>query len=219
MRIFALKFIAIFSLLTAAVAFAQTGPATEPQTKPPIESSNEILDETASDTSSEQDAKTYSSATTTPDVTSAPDIVDLAHTDERFSVLASAIEAASLSDTLRSEGPFTVFAPTNYAFSLIGQEKLKSMMEESNQEALTSVLTYHVVQGELSSETIMDNIESEGGNFLIQTINGNTLKAVVADGNLYLIDGAGNPAMVETADVKASNGVIHALNAVVMPSE
>ena len=144
-------------------------------------------------------------------------IASLARKTDGFATLATAIEAAALGSVLEGAGPFTVFAPSDTAFSLLPDGKLGELLEPDSKEVLANLLTYHVVSGSLNAADLTEKIESNGGLYKLETFNGSSLKAVLAEDQIYLIDGAGKAAKVETADIKASNGVIHQINAVVIP--
>jgi uncharacterized surface protein with fasciclin (FAS1) repeats len=130
-------------------------------------------------------------------------IVEVAAGNEDFSTLVAAIEAADLVETLNGEGPFTVFAPTNEAFDALPEGVLDALLLEENQDTLVSILTYHVVPGEVFSTDITDGD--------VATVEGQTITLSTADGVTV------NGANVVTADVEASNGVIHVIDAVLLP--
>ena len=132
-------------------------------------------------------------------------IVETAQENEDFSTLVSAVEAADLVETLNGEGPFTVFAPTNEAFEALPEGALDELLMDENSDQLTSVLTYHVVPMAAMSGDLEDGQE-------IETVNGEML-TVSIDGETVMI----NEATVTEADIEASNGVIHVIDAVLMP--
>lgn len=144
-------------------------------------------------------------------------IVGVAASNENFSTLVAAVKAADLVETLNSEGPFTVFAPTNDAFAKLPAGTVESLLKEENKGTLTSILTYHVVAGKFMASDVLKAIEDNGGKFVITTVNGEKLKAYVKDGKVMLKDAKGNSSTIILTDVAASNGVIHALDGVVMP--
>jgi uncharacterized surface protein with fasciclin (FAS1) repeats len=135
------------------------------------------------------------------------DIVDTAIAAGSFDTLVAAVQAAGLEDTLRSEGPFTVFAPTDDAFAALPEGTLESLLMPENLDQLTSILTYHVVSGELMAADVV-TMNS------IATVNGQSLTVTVADGQV-MIDNAN---IIQT-DIETSNGVIHVIDAVVIPEE
>lgn len=138
-----------------------------------------------------------------------PSIVGLASSSEDLSTLVTALQAADLVDTLQGEGPFTVFAPTNDAFAALPAGTLDTLLLPENKDDLAAVLTYHVVSGEVMSSGLSDGQ-------VITTVQGGTLTVAIRDGMVYLIDGAGNEARVVTADLDASNGVVHVIDGVLL---
>ncbi|MBU2166252.1 MAG: fasciclin domain-containing protein [Alphaproteobacteria bacterium] len=145
-------------------------------------------------------------------------VVAVAQGNPDFSTLVSAVQAANLVDTLNGAGPFTVFAPTNAAFEKIPEDTLNGLLQPDQRDALTSVLTYHVVAGRVDAAALTQQIEQGGGSATLTTVEGGTLTARVVDGTVTLTDEAGNTSQVVMADVAASNGVIHAIDTVVMPN-
>jgi uncharacterized surface protein with fasciclin (FAS1) repeats len=133
-------------------------------------------------------------------------IVDVAAGNEDFETLVAAVGAAGLAETLSGDGPFTVFAPTDEAFAALGQETIDLLLLPSNKEALTGILTYHVLDTEVMSADI------EPG--AVETVNGATVEITTADGGVQV-----GGATVIQADVEASNGVIHAIDAVLLPPD
>ncbi|GAA4043134.1 fasciclin domain-containing protein [Parerythrobacter jejuensis] len=144
-------------------------------------------------------------------------IVAVAQGNDDFSTLVTAVTAAELGETLSGEGPFTVFAPTNAAFAKLPEGTLESLTAPEGKEQLTGILTYHVVSGATDAATLTSAIESNNGSFEITTVNGGALTASIVDGNVVLTDAAGGTSTVTATDVKASNGIIHAIDTVVMP--
>ena len=146
-----------------------------------------------------------------------PNIVGVAVGNENFSTLVAAVKAAGLLETLSSEGPFTVFAPTNDAFSKLPEGTITSLLLPENKAALTSILTYHVVAGKFDATAVVEAIKVNEGSFEVATVQGGTLTLSLDGANVMLKDEKGNVSQVVIADVAASNGVIHAINTVVMP--
>lgn len=134
------------------------------------------------------------------------DIVDTAVGNEQFSTLVAALKAAGLVDALKAEGPFTVFAPTNAAFAALPEGTLESLLKEENKEKLQAILTYHVVAGKIKAADIAD------GTTDVPTLQGSTL-AVQKTADGVTVNGAN----VTSADIWTSNGVIHVIDAVVLP--
>lgn len=146
-------------------------------------------------------------------------IVEVAQDNPDFSTLVSAVTTAELGETLSGEGPYTVFAPTNAAFEAVDQATLEQLMSEEGREDLTNILTYHVVEGETMAQALTEAIEGAGEEgYALTTVNGATLTATLEGGNVVLTDAAGNTATVTSTDVDASNGVIHVIDTVLMPS-
>ena len=161
---------------------------------------------------------TMADATTNADATTGT-IVDVAQGNPDFSTLVAAVTSANLGETLAGEGPYTVFAPTNAAFDKIDQGTRDTLMSEAGREDLSGILTYHVVQGETNAAALTEAIEGAGeGGYTLTTVNGATLTATIVDGNVVLTDAAGNTATVTATDVDASNGVIHVIDTVLMPT-
>ncbi len=144
-------------------------------------------------------------------------VVEVAQGNPDFTTLVSAITSADLAGTLGGAGPFTVFAPTNAAFEKVPQATRDTLMSPAGKEDLTGILTYHVVPGRLTAADLTSQIEAGGGSATLTTVQGGTLTARAANGGVTLTDAAGNTSTVTTADVAASNGIIHAIDTVVMP--
>lgn len=133
------------------------------------------------------------------------DIVDTAVAAGQFETLVAAVEAAGLVETLKGEGPFTVFAPTDEAFAKLGEEAIQDLLKPENKEKLVAILTYHVVPGKVMAKDVVSLSEAA-------TVQGQAVEIAVTDGEVS-IDGAN----VILADVEASNGVIHVIDAVILP--
>lgn len=144
-------------------------------------------------------------------------IVGVAASNDNFSTLVAAVKAADLVETLNSDGPFTVFAPTNDAFAKLPEGTVESLLKDENKATLASILTYHVVAGKFKAGDVVKAINDNGGKFVITTVNGEKLTAHIKDGNVMLKDAKGNSSTIIMTDVAASNGIIHAIDTVVMP--
>jgi uncharacterized surface protein with fasciclin (FAS1) repeats len=144
-------------------------------------------------------------------------IVGVAAGNENFTTLVAAVKAAELVEVLNGEGPFTVFAPTNDAFNKLAEGTVASLLKTENRATLTAVLTYHVVAGKFMAEDVITAIKANNGSFSIPTVQGGKLIASLKDRNVILTDEKGNMSTIILTDVKASNGVIHAIDTVVMP--
>ena len=147
-----------------------------------------------------------------------PNIVGVAVGNENFSTLVVAVKAADLVETLSSAGPFTVFAPTNDAFAKLPEGTIATLLESENKATLTSILTYHVVAGKFDASAVVAAIKANNGAFTVTTVQGGTLVASLDGEKVVLKDEKGNMSTVVIADVAASNGVIHAIDSVVMPN-
>lgn len=146
------------------------------------------------------------------------DIVDNAVNSADHTTLVAAVKAAELVDTLKSAGPFTVFAPTNDAFGKLPAGTVETLVKPENKETLTKILTYHVVAGNMDSKAIAKAIKKGDGKATFKTVSGGTLTAMMEGKDLYLMDEKGGKSKVTIADVKQSNGVIHVIDTVVMPN-
>jgi uncharacterized surface protein with fasciclin (FAS1) repeats len=146
-------------------------------------------------------------------------IVQNAVNSKDHTTLVTAVKAAGLVDTLQTAGPFTVFAPTNRAFSKLPAGTVETLVQPANKGTLTSVLTYHVVPGRYSSSDLMRLVKQGGGQAELKTVQGATLTVIPGRSGkaLYVSDTKGNDARITIPDVMQSNGVIHVIDAVVMP--
>ena len=145
-------------------------------------------------------------------------IVDVAVGNENFSTLVAALTAADLVSALQADGPFTVFAPTNTAFSKIDAATLNSLLEEENQKVLAGILTYHVVPGKITATDVVAALKEGNGKVELETLNGQILTVVQKDEKIWLMDAKGNYGEITATDVMGSNGVIHVIDTVVMPN-
>lgn len=150
--------------------------------------------------------------------TAAPNIVQTAASADQFSTLVAAVQAAELAGALSGDGPFTVFAPTNAAFNALPAGTVDTLLQPANRRQLTSVLTYHVVEGRVSAADLIHLIRDGDGHARITTLNGETLIARVNNGNVVLTDEADRQVLVTQTDINTSNGVIHVLDRVLLPS-
>jgi uncharacterized surface protein with fasciclin (FAS1) repeats len=140
------------------------------------------------------------------------DVVDTAVAAGDFGTLVTAVQAAGLEETLRGDGPYTVFAPTDDAFAALPAGTLDTLLADPDGD-LSGILTYHVVEGEVLAEDVA-GLDGQQ----VTTVNGATFTVGVGDdGSVTLTDAAGNQAAVTQTDVTASNGVIHVINGVLLP--
>ena len=146
-----------------------------------------------------------------------PTIVGVAINNENFSTLVAAVKAAELVEVLSAKGPYTVFAPVNAAFDKLPEGTVETLVKPENKKTLTSILTYHVVAGEFKAADVITAIKANKGSFSITTVQGGTLKASFKGDNVILTDENGNISTIIMTDVAASNGIIHAIDTVVMP--
>ncbi|MDW5442230.1 fasciclin domain-containing protein [Polaromonas sp. SM01] len=145
------------------------------------------------------------------------DIIDNAVNSKDHTTLVAAVKAAGLVDTLKSPGPFTVFAPTNAAFSALPAGTVDTLLKPENKGMLTGILTYHVVAGKWDAAAISKMIADGKGMAAIKTVAGGTLVAKSAGGKVTVTDEKGGVATVTIADVYQSNGVIHVVDKVLLP--
>lgn len=136
---------------------------------------------------------------------------------DSLSTLVSALQTAEMTDLLKvSEGPYTVFAPNNSAFGEVDEATLDTLMKPENQQKLGDLLQYHVVEDEITSQELIDLINENDGEYTISTMGGANLTATLDGENVILTDEAGNTAKIVQADIDASNGIVHIIDAVVM---
>jgi uncharacterized surface protein with fasciclin (FAS1) repeats len=144
-------------------------------------------------------------------------IVDIAVGSTDHTTLVAAVTAAGLVETLQSKGPFTVFAPVNAAFAKLPKEVVATLLKPENKAALTKVLTYHVVAGNLDAAAVVKAITDGGGKVEVTTVSGGKLIVSLKDGKVILTDENGGVATVLVTDLKGDNGVIHVIDSVVLP--
>jgi uncharacterized surface protein with fasciclin (FAS1) repeats len=159
-------------------------------------------------------SKTATTTTTMPasaetTMPAAKTIVDIAASNPDFSTLVTAVKAAGLAGTLSGSGPYTVFAPTNAAFAKLPAATLTSLLKPANKQQLAAILTYHVAPGTVMAKDVKPGT--------VKTVNGANITVTVDNGNVVLTDGQGNKAKVVKTDIVASNGVIHVIDAVLLP--
>ena len=185
-----------------ATACGDDGDDAGASTAPPVEST----------TFTTEAPMTTEATMTTDAMTTDADIVDTAIAAGDFTTLVAAIQAAGLEETLRGEGPFTVFAPTDDAFAALPAGTVDTLLENPTGD-LADILTYHVVAGAVPAADVV-GLDGQA----VTTVNGATFTVnVAADGSVSLTDAAGNDVTVVTTDIEASNGIIHVIDAVLMP--
>ena len=144
-------------------------------------------------------------------------IVENAVNSKDHTTLVAAVKAAGLVDTLKSAGPFTVFAPTNAAFAALPAGTVDTLLKPENKAALTGVLTYHVVSGSHDAKSLAAKIKAGKGSARLTTVQGETLTVRSTGGGVTVTDAKGNTAKVAIADVRQKNGVIHVVDRVLLP--
>jgi len=144
-------------------------------------------------------------------------IVETAAASEDFTTLVAAVKAADLVDVLSSDGPFTVFAPTNDAFAKLPDGTVETLLKPENKEKLQTILKYHVVSGSVMASDVVALIKGNKGKAKVITVSGGTLVAQMKDGAVYLVDENENWSKITATDLKTSNGVIHVIDTVVLP--
>jgi len=145
-------------------------------------------------------------------------IVQNAVNSKDHTTLVAAVKAAGLVETLSSAGPFTVFAPTNSAFDMLPAGTVATLVQPANKAMLTGILTYHVVSGKLSAKNLKRMVKAGNGIAELTTVAGGKLMVMRKNGKLWLKDAKGGVAEITIKDVNQSNGVIHVINKVLMPS-
>ena len=144
-------------------------------------------------------------------------IVENAVNSKDHTTLVAAVKAAGLVDTLSGPGPFTVFAPTNAAFAKLPAGTVDTLVKPENKTQLTSILTYHVVPGRITSADIAAKAKANGGTATYTTVQGEPLMFKKAMGGWAIMDGKGDTGKITIKDVYQSNGVIHVIDTVMMP--
>ncbi len=145
------------------------------------------------------------------------DIVDNAVQSKDHTTLVAAVKAAGLVDTLKSAGPFTVFAPTNAAFAKLPAGTVDTLLKPENKGTLTAVLTYHVVPGTMTAAQIAAKAKANGGKLMLKTVQGEQITLSKGMGGWIVTDAKGGTSKITIADVMQKNGVIHVVDTVLMP--
>jgi len=140
-----------------------------------------------------------------------PDVVDIAIGSKIHTTLVAAVKAADLVGTLKSEGPFTVFAPTNTAFDKLPEGTVNTLLRPENKKQLTKILTYHVLAGKFTATDVVNAIKIGGGKATLKTVSGDKITATIRNKNVMLKDENGNYSMITATDLEGSNGVIHVI--------
>ena len=146
-------------------------------------------------------------------------IVENAVNSKDHTTLVAAVKAAQLDVMLKTEGPYTVFAPSNDAFDRLPKGTVDTLLKPENKEKLTDVLSYHVVPGDVTSAKLTELIKANNGFYMLKTANDGELRAEINNaGNITLTDGRGKKSTITAADLDASNGTVHVVNTVMMRS-
>jgi uncharacterized surface protein with fasciclin (FAS1) repeats len=145
-------------------------------------------------------------------------IVENAVNSKDHTTLVAAVKAAGLVETLETPGPFTVFPPTNEAFKKLPAGTVETLLKPENKDKLKKVLTYHVVAGRMSAKDLMDAAKKAGGKAMLKTVEGEDLTVEVKGSTLEIVDSKGGMSKVTIQNVFQSNGVIHVVDTVLMPS-
>lgn len=202
-----LKAAAVSVLIAAPVTAQVTDPAATPAPAAPA---------AAVDTATP--AAPAASATTAVAVDPTSVVGNVLATPE-LSTLAQAVKAAELVDELSQPGPFTVFAPNNDAFARLGAATMQQLMQPAAKEQLSGLINYLVIPGKMTQADVVAAIEAGGGKAEVKTVQGSTLTATLDAGIVKLTDSQGNATYITKPDVKASNGVVHVVNGIVVPAQ
>jgi uncharacterized surface protein with fasciclin (FAS1) repeats len=145
-------------------------------------------------------------------------IIQNAVNSKDHTTLVAAVKAADLVDTLSGKGPFTVFAPTNDAFAKLPAGTVDTLLKPENKGQLTQVLTYHVVPGRITAKDLVAMAKKGGGKAMLKTVEGEELTVEVKGDEIWVWDGKGDAAKITIKNVMQSNGVIHVIDTVLLPS-
>ena len=144
-------------------------------------------------------------------------MVENAVNSKDHTTLVAAVKAAGLVETLQGKGPFTVFAPTNAAFTKLPAGTVDTLLKPENKAQLTGVLTYHVVAGKMTAQDLAAKVKEGGGKAMLKTVQGEMLTVTPSGNTLVITDKKGDKSTVSIADVMQSNGVIHVVDTVLLP--
>jgi uncharacterized surface protein with fasciclin (FAS1) repeats len=203
--------ILICAAATAALTACGGGGETANQTQT---TDMEVQNEMPAQANAASDTVTVGGAEMFPNKT----IVENASQSADHTTLVAAVKAAGLVDTLAGPGPFTVFAPTNAAFDKLPAGTVDTLVKPESKKKLTGILTYHAVSGRMTAADLSKAIEQGGGTARLNTVAGGTLTATQSGGTITLRDAKGGTSTVTQGDVMQSNGVIHVVDTVLMPS-
>lgn len=144
-------------------------------------------------------------------------IVETTNVGEDLSILAAAVRAAELVDTLTSPGPFTVFAPSDAAFAKLPRTEIDQLFQPENKRRLTSLMAHHILAGHLTTKDLRDRARAADGRLTLRTVDGDTIEFEDFDDRLCIVDHHGGRAIVTVSDLLQSNGVIHVMDSVLAP--
>ena len=151
-------------------------------------------------------------------MTSSNDVVENIALSKEYTVLVTAIQNAGLTDTFKSKGPITVFAPTNQAFEKLPAGKLDTLLKPEHKLDLSTLITYHAVAGRITAKDIEKKINSNNGTATFTTIAGSKLTAQIdSNRNIVLVDENGGESIISKFDIQQSNGMLHVVNSVLIP--
>ena len=152
------------------------------------------------------------------EITSSNDIIENITQSKEYTTLVSVIEDAGLTETFKSKGPITVFAPTNQAFDKLPAGELDTLMKPNHKLDLSYLLTYHAIAGRLTAHDIARKINANNGEAVFTTIAGSKLTAKIDENrNIVLVDENGNESIISKFDIPQSNGILHIVTAVLVP--
>lgn len=202
--------------LFAACGDAGTAPKTE-ETKETTETAEnkETGSESETDEKKDEDKKDDKAGEMSAD----KNIVGNASASKDHTTLVAAVKAAGLVETLSGDGPFTVFAPVNAAFEKLPKGTVDTLLKEENKDKLKGILTYHVVAGKLDAAAVAKAIKDGNGKATLKTVQGEEITAAMDGEKVVITDAKGGKSTVTAADVMNSNGVIHVVDTVMMPSK
>ena len=160
---------------------------------------------------------TFAIVASTITVNAQKTLVDVAVGSKDHTTLVAAVKAADLVATLQSAGPFTVFAPVNAAFGKLPAGTVDYLLKPENKATLAKILTYHVIAGSFNATAVVKAIKDGGGSVTLKTVSGGNLVASIKEGKVILTDEKGATSTVVATDLAANNGLIHVVDAVVLP--
>ena len=209
-----------FAILMTATAAIGLGACSKPAEEP-IANSEVVLDDGMTNDGAMAEANAAPAAPVMvggAEMLPTATIVDNASKSADHTTLVAAVKAAGLAETLSGAGPFTVFAPTNAAFAKLPAGTVDGLLKPAAKADLAKVLTYHVVPGTMTAATIAEAIKAGNGTATLTTVQGDKLTATASGASVTLTDAKGGKSTVTQADVMQSNGVVHVVDTVLMPS-